>query len=169
MTGNTGTTGSTGTTGNAGKTGNAGTDSTERDVRASLGRGLDSVLGLTPIEVGADGLVASLEIADKHHQPFGIVHGGVYCAVAESVASMSGYFWLQESGIGGTAVGVNNNTDFLRSIRSGTVTARSTPIHRGRRQQLWAVEMTDDDGRLLARSQVRLQNIELPDGQAAPA
>ena len=86
--------------------------------------------------------------------------------VVESMASIGASVWL---GSRGHVVGVNNNTDFLRSIRSGTVTARSTPIHRGRRQQLWAVEMTDDDGRLLARSQVRLQNIELPDGQAAPA
>ncbi|MCH5642656.1 MULTISPECIES: PaaI family thioesterase [unclassified Gordonia (in: high G+C Gram-positive bacteria)] len=135
---------------------------TEKAVRESIGRGLDAVLGLTPVEVGADGIHATLEITEAHHQPFGIVHGGVYCAVAESVASMSGYFWLQEAGIGGTAVGVNNNTDFLRSISSGVVTARSAPIHRGRRQQLWAVEMTDERDRLLARSQVRLQNIELP-------
>ena len=64
--------------------------------------------------------------------------------------------------IGGTAVGVNNSTDFLRSVRSGTITIRTSPLHRGRRQQLWAVEFTDADGRALARSQVRLQNIELP-------
>jgi 1,4-dihydroxy-2-naphthoyl-CoA hydrolase len=55
--------------------------------------------------------------------------------------------------------GVNNNTDFLRAIRSGTVTAVSTPIHRGRRQQLWQITITDDDNRLVARGQVRLQNL----------
>mgnify|MGYP002759375425 CR=1 FL=1 len=91
-------------------------------------------------------------------------HGGVYCAVAESAASMSGFYWLQETGIGGTAVGVNNNTDFLRSISTGTITARTSPIHRGRRQQLWAVEIFDDQDRMVSRSQVRLQNIEVPEG-----
>ncbi len=61
-------------------------------------------------------------------------------------------------GIGGHAVGVNN-TDFLRRSSSGTITATSTPIHR-RRQQLWAVDMVDESGRLVAKTQVRLQNLE---------
>ncbi|WP_346348434.1 PaaI family thioesterase [Gordonia sp. N1V] len=80
-----------------------------------------------------------------------------------SPQSLSGYFWLQHSGIGGTSVGVNNNTDFLRSVTEGIITARSQPIHRGRRQQLWSVDMRIDDGTLVARSQVRLQNIAMPE------
>ena len=128
--------------------------------------GLDSELGLTLVTVSGDGVTATLEIGPKHHQPFGIVHGGVYCAIAESVASVSAFLWLNESGIGGTAVGVNNNTDFLRSVASGTVTASATPIHRGRRQQLWRITMVDADDRLLATSQVRLQNVEIPAGTA---
>ena len=71
------------------------------------------------------------------------MHGGVYCSIVESLASVSGHVWLSENG-GGNVVGVNNNTDFLRAIASGTVTAVSTPIHRGRRQQLWLVTITDD-------------------------
>lgn len=135
-------------------------NSADEILQGSFGKGLDGVLGLEVVEAGPDRIVATMEITESHHQPFGIVHGGVYCAIGESVASMSGFFWLQETGIGGTAVGVNNNTDFLRSVSSGTVTATSTPIHRGRRQQLWAVDMVDQDGTLLARTQVRLQNIE---------
>ncbi|ATD71187.1 MULTISPECIES: PaaI family thioesterase [Gordonia] len=135
-------------------------NSADEILQSSFGKGLDGVLGLEVVEAGPDRIVATMEITESHHQPFGIVHGGVYCAIGESVASMSGFFWLQETGIGGTAVGVNNNTDFLRSVSSGTVTATSTPIHRGRRQQLWAVDMVDQDGTLLARTQVRLQNIE---------
>ncbi|MFE0748229.1 PaaI family thioesterase [Gordonia sp. NPDC058843] len=130
-------------------------------LRDSFGKGLDGVLGLQIVEAGPDRIIATMEITASHHQPFGIVHGGVYCAIGESVASMSGFLWLQDSGIGGTAVGVNNNTDFLRSVSTGTVTATSTPIHRGRRQQLWAVDMVDQDGVLLAKTQVRLQNIEV--------
>ena len=86
------------------------------------------------------------------------MHGGVYCSIIESLASVSGHVWLSENG-GGTVVGVNNNTDFLRAISSGTVTAVSTPIHRGRRQQLWLITITDDKDRVVARGQVRLQNI----------
>ncbi|HZQ30373.1 MAG TPA: PaaI family thioesterase, partial [Mycobacterium sp.] len=59
----------------------------------------------------------------------------------------------------GTVVGVSNHTDFLRSARDGRLTAVGTPIHRGRLQQLWLVEITDEQGRLVARGQVRLQNL----------
>jgi uncharacterized protein (TIGR00369 family) len=100
-----------------------------------------------------------LEIQDKLLQPWGIVHGGVYCSIIEGLASVSGAVWLAEKGSGGTVVGVNNNTDFLRAIKSGTVTATSTPIHRGRRLLLWLIEITDQDDRVVARGQVRLQNI----------
>ncbi|NDK88992.1 PaaI family thioesterase [Gordonia desulfuricans] len=135
---------------------------TDEFVKTSGTVGFDAELGTVVQSVTADEMIATLELDPKLHQPFGIVHGGVYCALAESVASMSAFFWLQDTGIGGHAVGVNNSTDFLRSVSEGTVTAKSTPIHRGRRQQLWLVDMTDDDGRLIARSQVRLQNLEAP-------
>lgn len=128
------------------------------NVPAGLGDGFDSELGLTYLHVGPEGARAQFEIHDKLLQPWGIVHGGVYCAVIESMASVSGHVWLAENG-GGVVVGVNNNTDFLRAIRSGTVTAVSEPIHRGRRQQLWQITITDDDDRVVARGQVRLQNL----------
>jgi 1,4-dihydroxy-2-naphthoyl-CoA hydrolase len=124
-----------------------------------LGKGFDNELGLKYIEVTPDGGRAELEIHDKLLQPGGIVHGGVYCSIVESLASVSGAVWFAETGAGGTVVGVNNNTDFLRAISSGRVTAVSTPIHRGRRQQLWLIEITDEAGRMVARGQVRLQNI----------
>ena len=123
-----------------------------------FGKGFDSELGLRYIEVTPDGGSAQLEIHDKLLQPWGIMHGGVYCSIIESLASVSGHVWLSENG-GGTVVGVNNNTDFLRAISSGTLTAVSTPIHRGRRQQLWLITITDDNDRVVARGQVRLQNI----------
>ena len=103
----------------------------------------DERLGLVYTEVTPDGIKAELEVTPRLHQPMGIVHGGVYCSVIESIASTSAYIWLAEHG-GGDVVGVNNNTDFLRAISSGTVTAVSTPIHRGRRQQLWVITITDE-------------------------
>ena len=123
-----------------------------------FGKGFDGELGLRYIEVTPDGGSAQLEIHDKLLQPWGIMHGGVYCSIVESLASVSGHVWLSENG-GGTVVGVNTNTDFLRAISSGTVTAVSSPIHRGRRQQLWLITITDDNDRVVARGQVRLQNI----------
>ncbi|GAB5899918.1 PaaI family thioesterase [Mycolicibacterium mageritense] len=128
------------------------------DSPAELGRGFDAELRLSYLDLTPDGGRAELKLHDKLLQPWGIVHGGVYCSIVESLASVSGHIWLAENG-GGTVVGVNNNTDFLRAIGSGTVTAVSTPIHRGRRQQLWLITITDENDRLVARGQVRLQNI----------
>jgi 1,4-dihydroxy-2-naphthoyl-CoA hydrolase len=125
---------------------------------AGLGDGFANELGLTYLEMTPDGGRARLDIHDKLLQPWGIVHGGVYCSIVESLASVSGQVWLSANG-GGNVVGVNNNTDFLRSISAGTVTAVSTPIHRGRRQQLWLIIITDENDRVVARGQVRLQNI----------
>jgi 1,4-dihydroxy-2-naphthoyl-CoA hydrolase len=128
------------------------------DITSQLGAGFDSEIGLQFLELTPDGGTARLEITDKLLQPWGIVHGGVYCAVIESLASVSGQVWLSENGEG-HVVGVNNNTDFLRAISTGTVTAVSVPIHRGRRQQLWLITITDDHDRVVARGQVRLQNL----------
>jgi 1,4-dihydroxy-2-naphthoyl-CoA hydrolase len=128
------------------------------EAAAEAGKGFDNELGLEYIEVTPDGGRARLEIKDKLLQPWGIVHGGVYCSIIEGLASNSGQGWLLANG-GGKVVGVNNNTDFLRAISAGMVTAVSTPIHRGRRQQLWLITITDDNDRVVARGQVRLQNI----------
>jgi 1,4-dihydroxy-2-naphthoyl-CoA hydrolase len=124
-----------------------------------VGGGFDDELGLTYVEVTPNRVSAQLTITDKLLQPHGIVHGGVYCAVVESVASVSAAAWLQSTGGGNKVVGVNNNTDFLRAITAGMVTAVSIPIHRGRRQQLWLVEITDTNDKMVARGQVRLQNL----------
>ena len=121
--------------------------------------GFDDQIGLTYLDVTPDGAKAQLTITDKLLQPHGIVHGGVYCAIVESVASHSAAVWLDSKGHGSNVVGVNNNTDFLRAITAGMVTAVSTPIHRGRRQQIWLIEITDTNDKMVARGQVRLQNL----------
>ena len=120
----------------------------------------DSELGLQFTELNPDGARAHLEVTPKLLQPMGLVHGGVYCSMIESLASVAAYTWLNAGGLGGNVVGVNNNTDFLRSISSGTVYGTAEPIHRGRRQQLWLVTITDDNDRVVARGQVRLQTLE---------
>lgn len=118
----------------------------------------DSEIGLIYTETSPDGVKAHLTVTAKLHQPTGIVHGGVWCSMIESMASVSAYLWLTENG-GGNVVGVNNNTDFLRAITEGTAYGVSEPIHRGRRQQLWLVTVRNADDRLIARGQVRLQNL----------
>jgi uncharacterized protein (TIGR00369 family) len=103
-------------------------------------------------------------IGSKHLQPFGIPHGGVYCAVHEAAASLAAFTWLNrdvpEGGPAKPTVGSNNSTDFLRQAKVGdTITTTATPIHRGRTQQLWRVESKDQNGKLIAQGQVRLANL----------
>jgi len=118
----------------------------------------DRELGLAYTDLGPDGVRAQLEVKPSLTQPMGIVHGGVWCAMVESMASVSAYLWLSQNG-GGNVVGVNNNTDFLRAITEGTAYGVSEPIHRGRSQQLWLVTIRDSRERLIARGHVRLQNL----------
>ncbi|WP_442929715.1 PaaI family thioesterase [Micromonospora sp. WMMC250] len=118
--------------------------------------GLVALLGLTFKEASPDRVVISWQVRPELHQPYGILHGGVYCSVVETAASVGGGLWLADRG---TVVGVSNQTDFLRAVRDGELTAVGTPVHRGRSQQLWQVEITDADDRLVARGQVRLQNL----------
>ncbi|WP_313405283.1 PaaI family thioesterase [Aeromicrobium sp.] len=120
--------------------------------------GLDGLLGVEHVEVTADKVVVRFTITDHHLQPFGIPHGGIYCAVHESTASMAGQVWL---GTKGVVVGTNNSTDFLRQAKNGdTITVTATPIHRGRTQQLWHLDSLNQDGRLIAQGQVRLANLD---------
>ena len=128
-------------------------------MQPSPGTSFDNELGLVFTELRPEVARAHLEVQPKLLQPMGIVHGGVYCSMVESLASKAAYTWLSANG-GGSVVGVNNNTDFLRAIGSGTVYGIATPLHRGRRQQLWLVTITDSDDRVVARGQVRLQNLE---------
>ncbi|MFC0100493.1 PaaI family thioesterase [Micromonospora marina] len=122
----------------------------------NLTGGFVALLGLTFDEVSGDRVVIRWKVRPELHQPYGIQHGGVYCSVVETAASIGGALWLGDKG---NVVGVSNQTDFLRAVRDGELTAVGTPVHRGRSQQLWLVEITDADGRLVARGQVRLQNL----------
>jgi 1,4-dihydroxy-2-naphthoyl-CoA hydrolase len=113
-------------------------------------------LGLEFLETDGDHVVAAWDVRPDQHQPYGLVHGGIYCSVIESLASIGGAVWYGDRG---QVVGVHNATDFLRSVREGRLTARAEPVHRGRLQQLWLVEIRDPGDRLVARGQVRLQNL----------
>ena len=115
------------------------------------------LLGLEFAEITADRVTVTWTVGPRHHQPYGIVHGGVYCSVVETAASVGAATWLGDRG---QVVGVSNQTDFLRAVRDGVLTAVATPIHRGRSQQLWLVEITDQRARLVACGQVRLQNLQ---------
>ncbi len=122
---------------------------------------LRAAMDLTFDRMDADGIDASWSAGPESHQPFGIVHGGVHCMVIEGMCSLAAALWLskQEGADEGRVVGVNNSTDFYRAVSEGRLTSTCRPVHRGRSQQVWTVETKDADGKLVARGQVRLQNL----------
>ena len=122
--------------------------------------GLDAALGFTISRAEPDEVVGSFTIGPQHSQPYGIVHGGVYCSVIETAASVGGAVWFGERG---NVVGVSNHTNFLRATREGVLTVRATPVQRGRTQQLWTVEVRDAQDRLVAKGDVRLANLATAD------
>ena len=118
--------------------------------------GMERAIGMRYTRVDSEGVAAELAVTEQHLQPVGLVNGGVYTALAESVGSLAG---LVVAG-GRPVVGVNNNTDFYRAVSDGTLTSTAIPVHRGRSQQVWAVETVTEDGKVAARGQVRLQNLD---------
>jgi uncharacterized protein (TIGR00369 family) len=114
--------------------------------------------GLRLSHVAADRVEGVIELGPEHHTPWGVVHGGVYTTAVETAASVGASTAVADRGQ--FAVGVNNSTDFLRSMTAGTVTVTATPVQQSRTQQLWDVRITDHDGRLVARGTLRLQNIQ---------
>ncbi|SDT11477.1 uncharacterized domain 1-containing protein [Nocardioides scoriae] len=127
-------------------------DLTDQDITGQFA----AWLGIEFTEVTGDRVVATWEAQPKLHQPYGIVHGGVHCSVVETLASIGAAYWVGDRG---QVVGVNNNTDFYRAVREGTLTSTATPLHRGRSQQVWLVETVSAEGKVVARGQVRLQNL----------
>jgi 1,4-dihydroxy-2-naphthoyl-CoA hydrolase len=115
--------------------------------------------GIELTDASVDHCDGRIEVTEDHHQPYGVVHGGVYCTMIETLASTGAALWAMDQGMAG-AVGVSNKTDFLRATTDGVLIGRATPIHRGRTQQLWQVDVTrEHDGKLVAQGQVRLQNV----------
>jgi uncharacterized protein (TIGR00369 family) len=107
----------------------------------------------TPVRV-----TGSIAADQRHHQPWGLIHGGLYTTAIESFATTGAFEAVKDQGM--QAVGVSNLTDFVRPHRSGRLDVVAIPIHQGRTQQLWQVEIRrPDDQKLVARGQVRLQNV----------
>jgi 1,4-dihydroxy-2-naphthoyl-CoA hydrolase len=121
------------------------------------------VAGAGLVVDAADGtrVVGHIDLGPDHHTPWGMVHGGVYTTAVESAASIGASLAVRDRGQ--FAVGVHNATDFLRPATSGRAEVIAEPLQQGRVQQLWLVTIMDERGRTLARGQLRLQNVPLPD------
>jgi uncharacterized protein (TIGR00369 family) len=105
-------------------------------------------MGIELLEAEGDVARGRIEVTEATLQPYGIVHGGTFAALAETVASAATHMHVQPT----LAIGMSNNTTFLRPVREGHIEARATTRHRGRTTWVWDVQMTGDDGRLCAFS-----------------
>jgi uncharacterized protein (TIGR00369 family) len=119
-----------------------------------LEESFDTHLGFQIIEVKEDSARARVPVTNKVLQPYGLVHGGVYAALAESLASIATATAVWEQG--DIAVGLSNATNFMRPATEGHVNAEARRRHRGRTTWVWDVDMTDDEGRLCATTRVTM-------------
>jgi 1,4-dihydroxy-2-naphthoyl-CoA hydrolase len=116
--------------------------------------------GLVLDDVQSSHVIGWIDLGSAHHQPWGLIHGGVYTTAIETAASAGASTAAQEHGL--VAVGVNNNTNFLRPMTDRRVTVDARALRQGRTQQLWEVRVTDGRDRQIATGQVRVQNIIPP-------
>ncbi len=131
------------------------------DLSAQLNATLDgwnAAMGIHFVHASADKVLAELTIRGHHLQPYGLVHGGVYAGLIETVASVGAA--LDAMRRQKTAVGLENHTSFLHAAREGKLHVAALPLSRGSRTQVWEGTITDDSGRTMATGRVRMLCLE---------
>jgi uncharacterized protein (TIGR00369 family) len=125
-----------------------------------LERTFDALIGLRVVESGPERVRAEVDVRDELKQHMGLVHGGVFASIAESIASMATAMAVLPEGR--SAQGLSNQTSFLRPITTGTIHAEARRRHRGRTTWVWEVDISDDDGRLCALVRMTVAVRDLP-------
>lgn len=110
-------------------------------------------------EYGDDYIVGKMPVNEKTKQPFGLLHGGASVVLAESLGSMAGYLCLENSNQ--TSVGLEINANHLRSATDGFVYGKASPIHLGRKTQVWGIEITNEEGKKVCISRLTLSVIDI--------
>lgn len=128
--------------------------------------GFDGLYGLEILELGDERVAGRVAVRDELKQPAGLVHGGVYAAIAESMASLATALAVLPNGE--TAMGLSNSTSFLRPVTEGVVHAEAIRLHRGRTTWVWDVRFSDDAGRTCALTRMTIAVRALPAGAAMP-
>ena len=115
-------------------------------------------LDIEVIEATKDRVVATMPVAPKVHQPFGLLHGGASVALAETVASTGAFMNCDPATQ--TAVGIEINANHLRGKKDGMLTAVATPVHKGRTTHVWEVKITDEAGKMVCISRCTLAIVQ---------
>lgn len=120
---------------------------------------LMATLGIEVTEAAKERVVARMPVGPRVYQPFGLLHGGASVALAETVVSIGA--WMNLDREKEFAVGLEINANHVRAVKDGTVTATATPVHVGRRTQVWEARLVDDEGRLVCISRCTLGTMPL--------
>ncbi len=117
-------------------------------------------LGIEFIEIGADFITARMPVDHRTHQPFGILHGGASVVLAETIGSTASFLALS-SPMKQRAVGLEINANHVRSVKSGWVYGKATPLHLGRSTHIWDIKITTEDDKLVCASRLTMAIIDL--------
>ena len=115
-------------------------------------------MGIEILKVTPDEVVGAFDVAEKHYQGYGIVHGGVHCGLIETLASLGAAIVALPRRQ--RVVGLENATSFIRAVRSGRLTGTARPVTRGRTTQVWEAWIRDEQQNLVAQGRVRLLCID---------
>jgi 1,4-dihydroxy-2-naphthoyl-CoA hydrolase len=125
-------------------------------------QGFDGLYGLVVTEVADGRVCGEVAVREALKQPAGLVHGGVYASIAESIASLGTALGVVAGGK--MAMGLSNQTSFLRPITEGTIHAVAIVKHRGRSTWVWEVEISDDQQRLCVLTRMTVAVRDAPAG-----
>ena len=131
-------------------------------MNASVQDKLPGYLGMKLVELEEGRAVATMPVEAKHHQPYGILHGGASVALAETVASMGGWYLVHPENK--VVVGLEINANHVRKVSSGILKAEAQVLHRGRTTQVWEIKIENEAGNLVCISRCTLAVIDVPSG-----
>lgn len=110
-------------------------------------------LGIEFTDIGSDYLVAKMPVDSRTHQPFGILHGGASVVLAETLGSIASYLCLKNPETQ-HAVGLEINANHIRSVKSGFVYGKVSPIHVGKTTHIWNIDINNEEGKLVCKSRL---------------
>jgi len=117
-------------------------------------------LGIQYIDLQSHSLTATMPVNEKTKQPFGLLHGGASCVLAESLGSVCSWMCIDPNQ--SAAVGLEINANHIRSARSGLVTGECTPIHVGRQTHVWSISIKDEANKLICISRLTCSILDKP-------
>ncbi|MDX2511545.1 MAG: PaaI family thioesterase [Desulfobacterales bacterium] len=126
-------------------------------LNANLG-GFNNTLGLQFTKATPDECIAEIEISEKHLMPYGLVHGGIYASLIETLCSTGAALTVWEESK--HTVGLENSTSFLKAVRGGRLRCTARPLVLGKRSHVWEAQVHDDRDRLVATGRVRMLVLE---------